>query len=565
MTTDIEPEEDAAVRIAALREAYQARLPARMDALQALAERADNNPDDRAARESLQHQLHKLAGSGGSYGLTSLSLQARRLEEQLLRWLNAHDKQQPSGKWPAVVPQVARMRRAATSTPMAGGDSLTPASRRIPPQDGRAMRVWLIDDDPEFSTQLADQFAPFGYSLTRFANARDVLAAARIDAPDMLIATLRPADESYDISDVGLLSGTFGADGHPLIIISTYDEFQLRMRAARLGAHGFFVKPPDVPQLANWMAQFFEHRQADAERVLIVDDDRDLGEYYRLVLSRAGIEADMLRFPERIIERVGSFHPDLILMDIHMPLYTGPELAAIIRQHDHWASLPIVFLSAESNRDRQIQAMGSGADDFLTKPISDHQLVSAVRSRIERAHKLNNQIVRDSLTGLLKHASIKEAADVALARAHRSGQPVSFAMVDIDEFKAVNDTYGHAAGDVVISSIAMMLRQRLRQSDVIGRYGGEEFVAVLPECNSESARLLMNDIRERVATVRFRHHGKVFSCSISIGIACSAHHAGFNSAELLAVADQALYAAKRSGRNRVNTAAPILHKPKKIS
>ena len=241
--------------------------------------------------------------------------------------------------------------------------------------------MWLIDDDTEFAEQFAEQFAPFGYGVERFANARDVLEATRSEPPDALIATLRPADESYDISDIAMLAGTFGADGHPLIAISSCDDFQLRMRAARLGAPGFFLKPPDVPQMANWMAQVFERRQADDERVLIVDDDSNLADYYRLVLSRAGMEADVLRVPERIIERVGSFHPDLILMDMHMPLYTGPELAAVIRQHDHWASLPIVFLSAESNRDRQIQAMGSGADDFLSKPISDNQLIAAVRSR----------------------------------------------------------------------------------------------------------------------------------------------------------------------------------------
>lgn len=560
MASDRETARDVAAQMAALREAYLAQLPSELVALQALAERADKDANDRAARESLQRQLHKLAGSGGSYGLTSFSLQARRIEDQLTRWLAAHDNQQLLGNWPAIIPQVARMQRAATPAP--ASDEGPTLVRKTPRQDNRPTRLWLIDDDVEFATQFAEQFSPFGYSVERFANARDVLAAARTAPPDMLIATLRPADDSYDVSDVALLAGVFGSDAHPLLFISSCDEFQLRLRAARLGAHGFFLKPPDVPQMANWMAQFFERRQADAERVLIVDDDRNLAEYYRLVLSRAGMEASVLSVPDRIIERVGSFHPDLILMDLHMPLYTGPELAAVIRQHDHWASLPIVFLSAESNRDRQLQAMTSGADDFLTKPISDNQLVAAVRSRIDRANKLSAQIVRDSLTGLLKHASIKEAADVALARAQRSGEPVTLAMVDIDEFKAVNDTYGHAAGDVVIASIAMLLRQRLRQSDVIGRYGGEEFVAVLPECDTESARQLMNDIRERIATVRFRHRGKVFSCTISIGIACSTHHPGFNTAELLAVADQALYAAKRSGRNRVNTSAPILRKPR---
>ena len=557
--SDSESDCDVSARMAQLREAYLARLPAELTALADLAERADNNASDRSARESLQRQLHKLAGSGGSYGLSSLSLQAKRLEEQLGRWLEAYDDAPPAGNWPPIVPQIARMRRATTPTPQ--NDTPLPAApRRSAPVEAHSTRLWLIDDDIEFAAQFSEQFAPFGYSVQRFANAAGALRAMRTEQPDMLIASLRPADEGYDISDVALLAGTFGGSGLPLVFISSCDEFQLRVRAARLGAHGFFIKPPDVPQMANWMAQFLEGQQSAAERVLIVDDDCDLAEYYRLVLSRAGMEADVLRVPERIIERVASFHPDLLLMDMHMPMYSGPELAAVIRQHEHWESLPIVFLSAESNRDRQIQAMGSGADDFLAKPISDNQLVSAVRSRIKRANKLSTQIVRDSLTGLLRHASIKEAADIALARAVRTNQPVSLAMADIDNFKTVNDTYGHAAGDVVISSIAMLLRQRLRHSDVIGRYGGEEFVAVLPECDTESARQLMNDIRERIAAVRFRHRGEVFSCSISVGIACSAHHPGFNSAELLAVADQALYAAKRSGRNRVNTSAPILQK-----
>ena len=563
MAGDGETRGDTAADMAALRAAYVARLPNELAALHVLAERADKDDTDRSARESLQRQLHKLAGSGGSYGLTSLSLQARRLEEQLTRWLDGTNDHPSAGNWPAIVPQIARMQRAATA-PVPDKDPSPPPALTAPRKEGRATRLWLLEDDIEFAAQFAEQFAPFGYGVERFGHARDVLAAALTEPPDMLIATLRPADEGYDVSDVGLLAGSFGADGHPLIFISSCDEFQLRLRAARLGAHGFFIKPPDVPKMANWMAQFFERRQGDAERVLIVDDDRNVAEYYRLVLSRAGMEADMLQVPERIIERVGSFHPDLILMDMHMPLYTGPELAAVIRQHDHWASLPIVFLSAENDRDRQLQAMNSGADDFLTKPISDNQLVAAVRSRIERANKLSTQIVRDSLTGLLKHASIKEAADVALARSQRSAQPLSLAMVDIDEFKTVNDTYGHAAGDVVLASIAMLLRQRLRQSDVIGRYGGEEFVAVLPECDTESARQLMNDIRERISAVRFRHRGKVFSCTISVGIACSTHHPGFNTPELLAVADQALYAAKRSGRNRVNTSAPILRKRKGV-
>jgi diguanylate cyclase (GGDEF)-like protein len=124
-------------------------------------------------------------------------------------------------------------------------------------------------------------------------------------------------------------------------------------------------------------------------------------------------------------------------------------------------------------------------------------------------------------------------------------------MLDIDHFKTVNDTYGHGVGDVVISSVATLLRQRLRQSDVVGRYGGEEFVAVLPACDAKDARIVLEDIRRRFADIRFSHEGKTFCCTISAGIAASTPEHERSSAELLIAADAALYAAKRGGRDQV--------------
>lgn len=200
--------------------------------------------------------------------------------------------------------------------------------------------------------------------------------------------------------------------------------------------------------------------------------------------------------------------------------------------------------------------MERGADDFLTKPISDLQLVAAVRARIARARQLEEQISRDSLTGLLKHASIKEAVELEVKRAQRLAKPVTLAMLDIDHFKAVNDNYGHAMGDVVIAAVATLLRQRLRQSDIIGRYGGEEFVAVLPDCDLENARLLLDDIRQRFSSLLYSHEGQSFSCTISVGLACSAQYPDSHGAELLVTADEALYRAKRGGRNQVQAAKP---------
>jgi diguanylate cyclase (GGDEF)-like protein len=306
--------------------------------------------------------------------------------------------------------------------------------------------------------------------------------------------------------------------------------------------------------MVNRMVQVLEQRRALPQRVLIVDDDVDLAAHYRLALLSAGMEVEVLHEPEVILETLSAFRPELVLMDMYMPKFSGPDLAGVIRQYDKWTSLPIIYLSAETDLDKQVEAMNRGADDFLTKPISDAQLISSVRGRIERARHLDGQINKDSLTGLLKHASIKEAIELEVIRSRRSGKPVSVAMLDIDHFKMVNDTYGHAMGDVVISSIAMLLRQRLRQSDIIGRYGGEEFAVALPECDSKTAYQLLDDLRQRFASVRFSHDGKDFNCAISVGLASSADYADSNGAQLLIAADAALYAAKRGGRNQVRLA-----------
>jgi diguanylate cyclase (GGDEF)-like protein len=240
----------------------------------------------------------------------------------------------------------------------------------------------------------------------------------------------------------------------------------------------------------------------------------------------------------------------VVLLDVSMPGCSGPELAQIIRMNDDWLRVPIIYLSAETDVSKQMNALIKAGDDFITKPISDNALVAAVFSRAQRARILSNALSRDSLTGLLKHADIKEQAAVELERAQRSGKPASVAMLDIDFFKKVNDSYGHAAGDNVIRALANLLRQRLRRVDSLGRYGGEEFLVVLPDCSAEQAHKILDEIRQRFAELKFIASGSEFSVTLSAGIA-STETTSTDASDLLDKADQALYAAKHSGRNRV--------------
>jgi diguanylate cyclase (GGDEF)-like protein len=217
---------------------------------------------------------------------------------------------------------------------------------------------------------------------------------------------------------------------------------------------------------------------------------------------------------------------------------------------DTHVSIPIVFLSAESDLRKQLDAMSLGGDDFLTKPIVPWHLVSSVTSRIKRGRTIRALAECDSLTGLLNHTSGKKRFDAEIARAKRDGSPVSFAMLDIDHFKHVNDTYGHPTGDRVLKSLSGLLRQRLRISDSISRYGGEEFVAILPDTSSENAKKIMDAIREDFSAIKQQcEDGREFQCAFSCGI--SALGVVESATALINAADKALYEAKESGRNRI--------------
>jgi diguanylate cyclase (GGDEF)-like protein len=232
-----------------------------------------------------------------------------------------------------------------------------------------------------------------------------------------------------------------------------------------------------------------------------------------------------------------------------MPGCDGMTLAAVIRQQEDHVGIPIVFLSAETNRDMQLAAIQLGADDFMVKPVRPDYLISAVLSRIQRSRSLRSLMIRDSLTGLFNHTATKERLETEIVRANRDRQQLSFALIDIDHFKQVNDTYGHPTGDWVLKSLARLLLQRLRRSDIIGRYGGEEFAVVLPGTPGADAARVLDEIRAGLSHMPQRFGEREFTVTFSCGIAC--FPAEREAARLTVAADQALYAAKNGGRNRV--------------
>ena len=256
-----------------------------------------------------------------------------------------------------------------------------------------------------------------------------------------------------------------------------------------------------------------------------------------------------LNEPSRVLEALQEFRPDMVLMDMYMPECNGRDLATLIRQMPNYVGLPIVYLSSETDRKKQFSAMRVGAEGFLTKPVIPEDLVAAVAIRAERTRTLRSLMARDSLTGLFNHTTTTQFLENAIAAAKRGGRTLCFAMLDIDRFKSINDTHGHPVGDQVLLALSRVLQQRLRNSDVVGRYGGEEFAIILPDVTIQRAADLINELRQDFARLVFPSGQGEFSCSFSGGIASYPAHQRM---ELLReAADKALYEAKRSGRNCV--------------
>jgi diguanylate cyclase (GGDEF)-like protein len=293
--------------------------------------------------------------------------------------------------------------------------------------------------------------------------------------------------------------------------------------------------------------------ETEPYRILIVEDDPDLADFNALLLEHAGALVQVVHDPLKVMEPLTNFRPDLMLMDINLKGCSGIELASVVRQNDDFMQIPIVFLSAEKSFSRRLLALHSGGNDFLTKPVKPDVLVSSVMARAKRARVLASLISRDSMTGLANHSKIKEQLESEVNRAERDGLPLTFAMVDIDHFKKVNDTYGHWTGDVVIKTISQMLRQRLRKTDIVGRYGGEEFAVILPNTDLTAAERVLDEIRKGFANIRHVSDDQEFFVTFSCGIAGCPPVT--DPAELTKAADDALYTAKKRGRNQVAVAS----------
>ena len=547
-------------KLAALRAGFLKRLPETFATIEgAWFVYTTSMKEDALA--ALYQIAHKLAGSGATFGCPEVGTIARSLENAVR---TAVDQKRPLEDVHAVTRLIRELRSAVTAPPNAApasvatiGTSASVPVLVLPTKDADPTPklnpsprvVYLIDDDTDLAAYMRDQIGNFGYAVSVFHDFESARAAIDRQKPNAILLDVAfPTGEFAGPDFASSLAGSGCAD-IPVLFMSGRADTATRLRSVRAGGHAFFPKPVVLNDVITWIDKVTQPIESEPSRILIVDDQESLASAYAAYLESAGMESHVVSDPMRVLDELAKFNPDLILLDMYMPSVNGDELARMIRQMDAYLSVPIVFLSGENNADRQLHAMKLGGDAFLTKPITSAHLISAVESRAARYKALRALTDRDGLTGLVNRRKFDEHLTIELSRAQRQKRPLTLAVIDIDHFKKVNDTHGHACGDRVLRNLARLLAKGIRRTDIAARFGGEEFCVLLTDVDAATALPVVDRLRESFSKVEHQMDGARFSSTFSCGLADAPRFTTPKS--LFDAADRALYIAKHSGRNRL--------------
>jgi two-component system cell cycle response regulator len=303
-------------------------------------------------------------------------------------------------------------------------------------------------------------------------------------------------------------------------------------------------------------------------RILVVDDHEDNVELLRARLEARGYDVEGANDGQAALDAVERKCPDLILLDVMMPKMDGMEVVRRLKSNKALPFIPVIMQTALDSTENKVEGLDAGADDYITKPINFAELEARVNSLL-RIKKLQSELaarekeladmnlrlreisMTDGLTGVENRRSLEERLHDMWQHSLRLHEPIALVMCDIDKFKSVNDTYGHQAGDSVLKEFAQLLKNEAREIDRVGRYGGEEFLLILPGTVLDAAVTFAERLREKVASHTFSYTGGTLSRTMSCGVAGTPHPKVKDQEGLLRAADDSLYVAKETGRNRV--------------
>ena len=338
----------------------------------------------------------------------------------------------------------------------------------------------------------------------------------------------------------------------PIAYVSQHQQVSDRLEGVHAGVSLFLNEEVNPEVLTQSLRQLQALNTQGSARVLVIDDDDSLlGDLVTERLKGAPFQVSCLTSPLRVLELLSEIQTDLLLINADMVGLGGFEVCRTLRATPEWQALPIVLVGERGDDEIRVAAYRSGADDYISSRSEPIVLRACLEARLERSRVVQERADRDGLTGLLVRRAFNDALQTRIATARRQGSCVSVCLIDLDHFKSVNDTYGHIAGDRVLSMMGRLLSSSFRVEDLRGRWGGEEFVVAFSNEDAKSAKVILERARREFVRLYFDgESGERFQSSFSAGVA-TFPESGQTIEDLFKVADERLYRVKEAGRNQI--------------
>lgn len=529
---------------ARLKQRFIRSIPERLGKLEACIISCTNGSFNRSVLDNAITLAHNLKGTSLSWGFEDLGRSAQHMEAALKKAVKLEGEEQKAFFAQCAETLISMKSFGETikkehlsSTEIEDGDE----------QDLSAAKVLVVSNEPPPSTRGKTES---GLALDFIhASSEEALQKAGQVILDAALIEINPQNSSLGIARQ--LRDLSGYENLPLGFISTPQAAEHRAAATHAGSSLFLEKPLEPEVVQKVISQLISMREGGRFRVLVVDDDMDLASLTSRCLGQFGMLTRIVNDPLLVNIALQEFTPDLILLDVNMPGMSGFEVCRNLRQIARWRDVPILFLTAQTDLISRLTAYEAGGDDYLPKPVINVELLTRVKVRLERARELKERSERDLLTGLLLRRAFSDQLNALISESLRYNFHFSVGLMDVDHFKKVNDTYGHLAGDEVLTAFGRLLRKRFRVEDLRGRWGGEEFILAFKHERKEVMKLALQRIMEELGQIDFQgEHGEVFHVTFSAGMAAYPDEAD-NLQDLVKVADRRLYLAKERGRKQV--------------
>lgn len=459
--------------VAQMWEQFRDPILARLTAIESAIAAVETQQLTEDLRADAEAQAHKLVGSLGMYGLTTGSDCARVLEQGLATTVT-----------PAALPQLttalASLKAALPETQSAAGPGLMERSRYshpspTPESDAFVPTVLVIDPDIRAADALVQEATQWNLSVQVVPSIEAAIARLEKMPPQAIILELTfPGQPQCGLSFLETLTQDHAQI--PILVLTEQDQFQNRVAVARLGVKQFFAKPSRPAQVLKMVSQSLQQLNPPTAKIVAVDDDPILLQRLQVNLQQWGFALEAVEDPRQFWQVLQITQPDLLILDVEMPHINGIELCTVVRNAPQWSNLPIIFLSANRDRATLQQIYAAGADDFITKPVTEPELITRVVNRLERHQLLQTITTTDALTGITNRVASEQAFERFIHRAQPENTVFTVGVVVVNHLQRINEQYGYDVGDRILQRFGQLLKQSFTTNDIVARWCGSEFI-----------------------------------------------------------------------------------------